>query len=449
MSTSGSARQFLKRPRNAALFVVMAVGVWAFIYWQNMRSAPVQQHIEAGAQSLARGQGAEAERQWREAASLDPKSAEAWELLGDYYVATSKWPQALEAFRRVQELRPETPGLHPRLALAGLRAGDFKTAKRHFTAALEQNPNDITATKVAAAVAEQDKKPELQLKYLRKLVALQPQDPNFLMALAGVLTSQYQYAEALPLVERVLQIDPRFTSAYALRGQIYFLDNPTPERLLKAEASLKKVLQLAPGDVDANRYLGRVYMSLNRPEAAIRHLEEVGRDRPYASAHLFELAGAYRKAGNVRKADELLRVFSSLEQLNHQMVALENRTAKNPGDFQVLLQLTQLLLKSVESDDAICHLYGYKYQNGSLGSVTYYLDKAARLRPGDARLQLVARQVERAYGRHLQQGLLFVKRRDYGRADWHLDRAVLLRPDDERTRKALIRFASDKEKEVQ
>lgn len=445
MSTPDSVRHFLKRPRNAALLLVLAAAVWAFIFWQNLRSAPVQRHLEVGAQLLARGQGTEAAREWKEAVRLDPQNAAAWELLGDYYIALSNWPAALEAFRRVWELRPDTPNLHSRLALVALRAGDFKTAQRHSANALEQNPKDITALKVAAAVAEKHEKPEEQLKYLRRLVALQPKDPNLLMALAGVLVSQYQYGEAFPLLQRVLQLSPQFTTAYTLRGLIYYRDNPTAERLARAEADFKKVLQSERGNIEAHRYLGRIYLRLNRPAMAIRHFEEVGRHRPHASAHLFELSNAYRKAGDVRKAEELLRRFSSLEQLNHQMTALIERTAKNPNDFDSHLQMARLLLKSVESSDATYHLYGYKNLNRSLGSVAYYLNKAAKLRPGDAKLRSVEQQVERAYQRHIQQGLQAVERRDYVRADWHLDRAVLLRPDDERTRQAMLRFVRDSE----
>lgn len=445
MSSPGSVRHFLSRPRNAAFFLVLAVAVWAFTFWQSLRSAPVQRHIEAGAQLLASGRAKAAEREWREAVHLDPQNAAAWELLGDYHIAVGNWPEARDALRRVYEVRPDTPDLHPRLALAALRARDLKMAQHHAAKALEQNPKDTTALKVAASVAEENKKPDEQLKYLRQLVALQPEDWNLMMVMATVLTTQYRYDEALSLLDRILQLNPRFTAAYALRGQVYYRNNPTPERLAKAEADFKKVLELNPESIEAHRYLGRIYMGLNRPVTAIHHFEEVGRDRPHASAHLFELSNAYRKAGNARKAEEVLRLFSSLEQLNNQMAALISRTSKNPNDFNVSLQMAQLLLKSVESSDATYHLYGYKYQNRRVGSVAYYLNKAAKLRPGDAKVQSVMQQVDRAYQRHIQQALLSIERDDYERADWHLGRAVLLRPDEERTRQALLRLAQSSE----
>lgn len=442
MSNPNSFRSFIRRPLNAGLFLALAVGVWAFILWQKLHSTPVQRHVEAGVQLLAKGRGVQAEREWREAVRLDPRDTAAWELLGDYYIAIKKWPAALDAFRQVWKLRPNTPGLHPQMALAALRSGDFKTAQTHSALALKQNPKDITALKVSAAVAEKNNKLDQQLQYLRQLVALQPQDPNVLMALATVLASQYQYDETLSLLDRVLQLDPQFTNAYALRGDMYYQYNPTPERLIKAEADFKKVLQADPNSTTAHRNLGRVYLRLNRPAAAIRHFEELGRDRPHAFAHLFDLSNAYRKAGNIRKADELLQRFTSLEQLSHQIRALRKRSEQNPDDFDIYLQMARLLLKSVESSDAAYHFFLYNSQQGSLGSGTDYLAIAAKLRPRDAKLQLVTQQINRAYERHIQQGLLFIKRRDYARADWHLGRAVLLRPDDKRTREALMRFLS-------
>lgn len=443
MSTSGSFRHFIGRPRHAALFVVLAVAGLGFTFWQNSHSAPEERHIEAGAQLLAKGRGAEAEREWREAVRLAPRDAGTWELLGDYYLAVNNWRAALEAFGHVRDLRPDTANLHPRLALAAVRASDFETAQRHSTIALEQNPNDITGLKVAAAVAEKKAQSDQQLKYLRRLVDLQPKDPNLLMALAAALAAQYQYAQALPLLDRILEIDPQFMSAYALRGQVYYQDNPTPQRLDKAEADLKKALQVDPGNVECHRYLARVYMRLNQPARAIHHFQEVARDRPYASAHLYELSQAYRKAGDVRKAEESLRLFNSLGQLNDQMSAFASRISKNPNDFDTYLQMVRVLLKSAESSEATYQLYRYKYLKRELASVAAYLNKAAKLRPGDARLRTLEQQVEATYQKHLQQSSLFITGHNYDRADWHLGRAVLLRPDDERTRQALLHFMPD------
>ncbi|MBV9470839.1 MAG: tetratricopeptide repeat protein [Abitibacteriaceae bacterium] len=441
MSLSGSVRHSIKAPRNVVLLLALAVAVVGFTCWQNWRYGPEQQHIDKGEQLLAQRQGAAAEREWREAIRLAPLDAAPWELLGDYYLAISNWTAALDAFRHVQELRPNTANLNPRLSLAALQAGDAQTAQQYSDLALKQNPQDITALKVAAAVAEKNAKADQQLKYLRQLVTLQPQDPTALLALADALASQYQYQDALPLLDQLLKLDPHSTSAYLLRGQIYFQDNPTPARLAQAEADFKEVLLAAPDNIQARGYLGRIYMSLNRPKEAINQLEAIGRDRPYASGHLFELSKAYRQAGNVRKAEELMRRYATLKQLNQQMVELLDRIGKDPNDFTSYLQMARLLLSCVESSEATYQFYRYRYLKQGVPSVAYYLVKASELRPGDTRVQAVAQQVERIYQEHLRQGLLAVQHRDYERADWHLGRAVLLRPDDPRTRQAMLKFA--------
>lgn len=430
--------KFLRRPLLAALFLVLAVGVWSFILWQNARSAPLRQHIDAGSSLLAQGRGAEAESEWRKATEIDSQSTKAWELLGNYYLVTSNWPAAINAFKRVEKLAPDALDLKSRLALVALRSGDFISAEKYSDQVLKTKPDDITALKVAVAVAEQNKNLEKQLSLLQHLAALQPNSPEVLMTQAAALSSQFRYDEALPPLNRLLQIDSDFSDAYALRGEILYKNSPDAAALQRAEADFKKVLQLEAENIEAHRYLGRIYLRQNRPRLAIEEFETIGRGRPYASAHLFELSTAYRKAGEEAKANATLKLFNRIEQLNNRVGELRTRIERNPKAAQLYLQMAQLLLQSLTSDEPIYQFYRSHYIARDVADVNYYLNKARQLQPNNAKLRSLDAQVEREYENHILQGTALLKKGDMERADWHLGRALLLRDNDERTKQALL-----------
>lgn len=434
---SEHVRKFLRRPLFAALFLVLAVGVWSFILWQNARTAPLRQRIEAGSRLLAQGSGSGAESEWRAATKIDGESAEAWELLGNYYLSSSDWPAALDAFKRVEKLAPQTPALPARLALVSLRGGDFASAEKYSDQVLKTTPDDITALKVAIAVAEQKKDSDKQFALLQHLVELQPDSPEALMTQAAALSAQFRFDEALVPLNHLLKIDPDFVYALALRGEVIYKNSPDQAALKRAESDFKRVLQLDNQNIEGHRYLGRIYLRQNRPQLAVEEFETIGRGRPYASAHLFELSQAYRKAGATAKAEATLKLFNRIEQLNNRIGELRTRIGRNPEAAQLYLQMAQVLLKSLNADDPIYQFYRFHYIARDVADVSYYLDKARALQPDDAKLRELSTQVQRQHASQLAQGLALLQKGDFERADWHLGHALLLRYEDEGTKRAL------------
>ncbi|MDQ3813631.1 MAG: tetratricopeptide repeat protein [Armatimonadota bacterium] len=440
MSLRSALHRFSARRRNVWLLIAVVAAICGFMTWREWQSAPVRRHIDTGVRLLQSGQNGAAEREWREAVRLDPDNAHAWELLGDFYLAAESWPAAREAFHHVLKLRPGTPDLYGRLAYCDIGLNDLQAAQQHAQAELQQDSDDIAALRVMAVVTKSNH-PEEHLKYLRRLAELQPQDVEALAALASQLTVRYEYDQARPLIDRILRLDPNYHFAYLLRGLAYFNQDPTPQGLAQAAANFQKVLELKPQDVEAHRYLGRIYLRLGKPRQAIEHFEAVGRGRPYASAHFLELANAYRKAGDVRRADEFRRRFTTLKQLNFRMVALHDRIEREPKKFENYLQLGLLLLHSIEADADSYYLYHFRYVKQEIKDPESYLKKALELRPRDPRALAAMRQLERAYVQRLQASAKAFDRRDGQQANWNLAHAIVLRPTDSRTREAIQQVA--------
>ena len=438
---SSSSPNFLQRfssqRRHVVGLLLIAALVCGWVAWRILQITPAQRHVDAGIELMQAKKLAQAEDEWREAVRLDPNNAQAWELLGDYYLASGSWPQASDAFKHVLKIDPETANVHARLASAVWRMDDAKTAQQQAQLQLKQDADNVQALEVLVAVASKLEHREDEIKYLKHLLQLQPQNVNVLVTLGKTLTESYGFDEAQPIIERILQLEPNNANAYRMRGMAFYQQKPTPQRLQQAEAAFKKVIELTPQDFEAHRHLGRVYMLMNKPHLAMEEFEAIGRGRPYASAHFQELATAYRKAGDIKRADVMQQRFIALKNLNVKIQELKELLAREPESFDGNLQLGLLLMRTVEQGGDGYELYHFRYENQSLKSCAFYLQKARDVRPQSPALKDAEQTLERVYTRFLQAELKNLNQQKFEAADQNLARALMLRPDDPRAQNAL------------
>jgi tetratricopeptide (TPR) repeat protein len=416
-----SVRQFIRQPRNARIFFVLAVVAWGGVWWWQARYAPVNRHIESGRQYLQSGREVDAEREWRQAVRLDPDNAAAWELLGDYYFGAASWKSALEAYRQVERIEPNNPGIHSRLANTSVHAGDMQVAQESALRALQRDPNNVDALYILAnLLAGSQLDDKLQLEYLQRLVKLKPDNVEYLARAADLLILERRYSDAKPLVEKILQLDPNFAPAYGMRGAVALQGESSTEALKVAEDSFKKALEFAPGDHLSRRFLAKAYLRQGKTAEAIAQLEQVDRSQPRDKTYLQELASAYQKAREVEKAAQARRRYATSEKQKNEINELQAVVSSDPADFKSTLKLVELLLSTDYPEGAEKHL-----------------GKALKLRPNDARAKAAARQLERLYLQHLKSADAALSKGDTENAGWHLSVAYILRPADQRVQSAI------------
>ena len=71
------------------------------------------------------------------------------------------------------------------------------------------------------------------------LPAVSPDEPDSLYVVAGSLYAARRYREAIPLFERVVELDPRNGNAYALLGGSYFQLGDYPRAIVAFEQALR------------------------------------------------------------------------------------------------------------------------------------------------------------------------------------------------------------------
>ena len=422
---SSPVRSFLQRPRNAIGLLVVAAIAWGAIFLWQSRHAPVLQHIDAGREFMQQGQRANAEQEWLQAVRLDPDNTIAWELLGDYYTEANLWPKARHAYQQVVRLQPDTPQIYTQLAISEIKTGDMLSAQNSLRQALQHDPNDADALYTLAnmlAASRLDDK--LQLDYWRRLVKVRPDNIEYLTRTAELAIRQRQFKEALPLVERLLQLDSQNTPAHAMHGEVLFHLAPSDQAPKDAESSLLKALELNPGDEQSLIYLAKIYLKQGKSQQAIERLELLDRRRPINKAYLQDLARAYQQTEDTKLAAEARQRYAAFQKQISEIGVFRAHVDRDAADFNSTLQLG---IKLMRSDNPV--------------GAEKYLQKALKLRPDSKEAKLVLQELERRYVEHLQKGRDALNKGDMQIAEWHLTQASLLRSTDGRAQAAVRQYA--------
>jgi len=229
------------------------------------------------------GRGDDAINALRTAVTIDPKHAAAWQSLGHQLAVAGDEEGSRHAFQRHFEL--STP--HPELVEASklLREGKLGKAERIVRDLLKKHPADVSAIRVLAdigvklrqyedashllerclelapdfhaarhsyaMVLMRRQKPEAAIHEAEKLLAQEPNNPNFLMLKASVLTRIGDQSGALEIYEKILKNYPNQARAQMSYGHTL----KTVGRLDEAIEAYKKCIRLSPE-------VGEAYWSL-------------------------------------------------------------------------------------------------------------------------------------------------------------------------------------------
>ena len=230
--------------------------------------------------------------------------------------------KAISYFEKALELDPEYPRAYAALAATywqswkrfwservGLqRWHDARVEAEKFLEKAKRHPTSLTH-QLAADMLSQRQRHEEAIAEAERAVALDPNDADSYMALAGALSLAGRPDEARQLVERAMRLNPHYPPSYLYQlGLAQF----GTERFEKAAASLERATALNPDDRWSFRLLLATYGFLNRSEEAAGVLETVDKNwlgmdpltvRAAAFWHPFkEPADAERLAEGLRRA---------------------------------------------------------------------------------------------------------------------------------------------------
>ena len=191
-------------------------------------------------------------------------------------------------------------------ALVEVQAYDLAVSA--YREVLKAQPTNLAArAALGAALFSSGRMVDAQ-KELEGVIAGAPKTPRVNYTLGAVMFHLKDYDRATTYLERELAIDPRCAPCLSTLSHIAYLKGD--EAL--CQAWLDKAKALDPSSVEVQFVTGALALRQERYEVAIAQLlEVVARVPDYATAR-FQLATAYRRAGQMDKAREQLEAYQRL-----------------------------------------------------------------------------------------------------------------------------------------
>jgi len=190
----------------------------------------------------------------RKGAERDPALAAAHICLGRLFVGTGSYEKALEEYGRAVELEPTNDTVHGGLAYAYEQLGRLDDAEKTFKEAVAVRPNYWATHNWLGLFYQRHARYEDAAAMYLHVVSLAPDSFTGYYNLGGVRTLQGKYAEAIPLLQRSLEIR-KTANATSNLGTAYF----QLHRYADAAAAFEQSTELDPKDYVFWGNLGDAY----------------------------------------------------------------------------------------------------------------------------------------------------------------------------------------------
>ena len=288
------------------------------------------QHLQAGAEAEKRRDFETAVSEFQKVTELEPTAAVGFVRLGNAYMESHQYREAIPLLKKALEQNPDLPVAHQLLGYALLAQGYAAEAIPHLEkihevgalgiAQIQTGQASEAVSNLQAALRKAPTDPDL-LFYLsqasemlsqQSLDALTAADPNSSRAHQVRAHSHYvlqQYPEAEKEYEQALALRPDVPGLRLELGEVYAANSQWP----KAEEQFLAETTLQPGNAEAAYRLGDARLQEGKPQEALKDLWRADLLRPNISDTLFSLGKAAALTGDVATAEHALTRVIALE----------------------------------------------------------------------------------------------------------------------------------------
>jgi len=274
-----------------------------------------EQHVERAHEFYEASRWDDAERELREALSLNPGRAEWHFNLGLTLEAAGRRREAIDAYLDAHRLEPDEPQTALALGASYLRledAGedDLNEAVRWLEEARGSSAQQTEAQiHLVEACARLGRHEDAEVAYY---MALQDEGADQALAhvnMADSLSDRGLHAKALWCLREAAQTDPQMPGVHARLGSTY----AALGRRDQARQLFLRELRNNPGDIDTLLDLGCLLVEMNRPGEAREKFRRVIELEPDSAEAHFELA---RLAMRQRRDDQAITILTLVLRLN-------------------------------------------------------------------------------------------------------------------------------------
>lgn len=217
------------------------------------------------------GDHAKAEKNFKEALSLDPRLLEARMHMVFIDLTHGRKPQAREAVEQLRQEYPNDVGVHFVRGVLARLDSEFDKALRSFDRMVKLNPaEEVVASYNRARIFAYQKRYDEALEELDKGAALEPDHPLIKTFRALVFYYQGNPDDAAKLLQEVLERHPKMDG---IRPILAFCLSAQGKHQAANEQLTSHVKQVAESDYDISYWLASAYLLQGKQVEAFRWFE--------------------------------------------------------------------------------------------------------------------------------------------------------------------------------
>lgn len=324
-------------------------------------------------------QPADAEAEWRKVLEVDPRSDEALQSLGAFYMRRQDYPSVIQLLQNAP--RNETTTVMLGNALAEM--GFLDKAEDLLSQALTANRQSIPLADAMRVVLVRERKYEEAIKLQRVVVKDHPDDLEALENLYKMLVLANHIDEARPMGPKLLAARPHDPEVLYLNGIVQRAvgDNDGSKKLLE------EAVERQPDFFNSRFQLGMVLVLLHEYVEAKIHLEKaIQLGVPGPEVH-FELAKALRGLGDTAGANEEVKKYQEIKKTQDAQLEAAEDIAQGDSELGAgkAKEAVEHYREGVRAEPSNAN-YRYKFaialhQAGEDDAVREQLEQAVKLDP--------------------------------------------------------------------
>lgn len=304
----------------------------------------IEGHILTASIMAAQGKpDADVVNQVNKAIGLDPKRIDSYISLERLYMTREKPADAEEAIVRGIAANPSAVAGYTEYGRFLTYADRDSEAEQQFQKAVAIDAASIEAREAIAEFFVMSGQFEKAERAYLDLVALQENSPESRLVLAKFYDRANRSTDAIATLEQVLAEAPTYVLARYETCEIYLEQRDSA----KVEENLTALFEINNGDTEALMLRARLRVQENKPDEAVKDVEEVLKKFPSNRDALFLMAQARIALGQIDQANAFIGDLEKYHPTHLKAGLLKIEAAFAEGESQNALRLANELLAKV------------------------------------------------------------------------------------------------------
>jgi tetratricopeptide (TPR) repeat protein/predicted Ser/Thr protein kinase len=277
-------------------------------------------HISLGLVKMQSSDSAGAEKEFRAAADLDPKSSRPHRFLAELYNTTGKGDAAVQEAKHALQLDPADWGSYMELGLSGYQVANYQAAADNWEKALKLEPNNAPALRNLGAAYHGLNRDDDAAAALQRALEIKPNSSVY-NNLGTIRFYQGRYQDAVPAFEKGIALGANNSEMWGSLADAY---RWAPGHSEKAKGAYQTAIRMVREEISKNPGQPELHSSLalylaksGDKAGALQEVKQVEQLQSKDPVILYETAVVYELGGNRDQAlASLLASVKAGEELN-------------------------------------------------------------------------------------------------------------------------------------